>query len=189
MGDQPIFRPSCPAELPFYACDYGTRFLGCCADGAGDEVCATGCDNVRAATFDGNYYSSVTQNDCNDTGGHILWYTCEGTSPPFMGCCANNPCANGCRQEDLFAAQLSIDQKEKAAFSSILLEEPSGSQHQTGKIAGGVIGGLLFVGITISSLLLYRRRKLRIQIKDTAIGEGLKGILICQIFTVVRSHF
>ena len=179
MIDQPIFRPSCPSELPFYACDYSTRFLGCCADGTGDEVCTTGCTDVRPATFDGNYYSSVTHNDCNDTGGQVLWYTCEGTSPPFMGCCSGNACVDGCRQEDLFAARLSIDQKEKAAFSSILLEEPSGSQHKSGRIAGGVVGGLAFVAITIFSLLLYRRRNLRGRIPDKPSGEGLKGILIC----------
>lgn len=162
MSDQPHFNPHCNSNTSsaFYACDYGTRFLGCCGDGTGNEICASGCVDVQSATFDKHYYSSIPKNDCNSTEGQ--WYTCADTSPPFMGCCRSNPCAgNGCPQNDLVAARLSMDQKQKEAFSAFFITEPLVPQSHTGAIVGGAVGGLAIIVIVTCSLLWYRRRRSR----------------------------
>ena len=175
MSDQPIFQPQCPNGDPFYACDYGTRFLGCCANTTQDEACVRGCTSVEAASFDADFYSYVTQNDCDN----ILakWYTCAHTSPPFLGCCGVNPCSgNGCPQDALVPAQLSTIDAQKAAFSTILIEKPSESQKQTGAIAGGAVGGLVIVVILICSILLYRRKRLQQQkAKSSSKKNGFGG--------------
>ncbi len=158
MSEPPNFQLECPSEGgSFYACDYGTRFLGCCADTTKDQVCTGRCDDLRAATFDANYYNYVPPNDCGDFKSQ--WYTCASTIPPFMGCCRQNPCSgNGCPQDELTPAQLSTNETRKAAFSSVLIEKPSAAQEHIGAIAGGAAGGLAII-VTVTFIILWFRWK------------------------------
>lgn len=164
MSRQPVFNPYCPngdSFTAFYACDHGTRFLGCCADITGTEVCADGCTNVQPASFDKDYYDQVTRNGCQDSQGQ--WYTCQDTSTPFLGCCKSNPCSNnGCPEGDLVPAQLSRNQTEKAAFSTMLAEKSPAPERRVGAIIGGAVGGSSFV-IAACALFWFRKRKLRQQ--------------------------
>lgn len=163
MSDQTVFGLSCSNGEPFYACDYGTRFLGCCTRG-GVDVCANGCelDSLQAASFDQQYYSNITQNDCNTTIRAGEWYTCEDTAPPFLGCCASNACmyTGGCPDDQLVPAQLSGNETEIAPFLPILMRQNTATKSRTGAIIGGVVGGVVFA-ILIGFVVCYRIRKLR----------------------------
>lgn len=158
--DTPLFQPSCLGGGGFYACDWGTRFLGCCVNQTGEDACANGClsSNLRAASFNAEYYSHITRNDCN--ASYIgEWYTCQSTTYPFLGCCRENPCAiDGCRQTDLIPAELSRDQTEKAPFLPVLVEHPKPSaKRRTVAIAGATTGGLLIAIILVLGLLWCRK--------------------------------
>ena len=157
MTDQPIFAPFCPDNAPFYACDYGTRFLGCCADTAGTEVCAHGCSIVQTAGFVKDYYYQVTKNECQSSEGQ--WYTCQDTTSPFLGCCKTNPCSEGgCSDQDLVGARLSTNETQKAAFSTILAEGSSDSGKHTAATVGGVIGGTAVIIIACVAFWYYKRK-------------------------------
>lgn len=109
------FQPSCPAGGEFYACDYGSRFVGCCAS----KPCVNGCDSslLKPSSFQKEKYADIPGALCP---GGSLWYKCAGTTPPFMGCCKTNPCAqNGCPSEDLKAATLVSNPQEGLPYSPI----------------------------------------------------------------------
>ncbi|KAL6721164.1 hypothetical protein ACLMJK_000266 [Lecanora helva] len=79
-----------------------------------------------------------------------------------MGCCMINPCAgSGCPSDDLKPARLSTDPNQKAAFSDLLIENPSAPQNENGVIIGATIGGLAFTIIVICSLFWYYRKHFR----------------------------
>lgn len=163
MNDQTPFGLACPNGEPFYACDNGTRFLGCCAPQEAD-VCINGCrpDGLRAATFDQQYYSNITQNDCDTTMGPSEWYTCSSTTPPFLGCCSSNACANpnGCSKDRLVPAKLSINKSEKAPFLPIVAHDPTSVKSHSRTIVGGAIGGVT-AALLVICFVWVRVRKCR----------------------------
>ena len=113
-----------------------------------------GCDpaNLDPASFDANHYTNVGINEC-DPDDEGKWYVCEQTSPPFMGCCNDNPCnLNGCPQIALVAAKLSINETESSAFSSILIKEPSKNKTEVGLISGSTVGAFALVAIVLFSI-------------------------------------
>lgn len=187
MGDQPIFKPSCPNDVQFLACDYGTRFLGCCAGRTEEEVCANGCmpEDLESANFDQQYYSYMTPNECNSTLRAGEWYTCEQTSPPFLGCCATNACsnANGCPLTQLVPAQLSSNDTRAAPFSSIfsqqmvITNQTTSTKTRTSAIVGGAVGSAMFIAILVGSSLWYRIRNHRkSNIQEFRLENVTKGI-------------
>lgn len=181
MSDPALLQLSCPSGKRFYACDYGTRFLGCCTE-EGVDICVNGCriDFVEAATFNQQYYGNLTRNDCNTTVVAAEWYTCKDTSPPFIGCCSTDACmpSEGCPQDQLVPAQLSENVTEIAPFSSVLVRQPTAVKSLTGAIVGGVVGTV--VGAILIVLVVWCRiRKLRkIGTQQLNTKDDGKGITI-----------
>ncbi|KAB5532573.1 hypothetical protein GE09DRAFT_369997 [Coniochaeta sp. 2T2.1] len=111
------FGLSCPSGGSFYICQNNrTEFIGCCTidpcrDGSGS--CPQ--ENVRSSSLSADSYDVIAPQDCAaDTG---LWYTCKFNKPPFLGCCASNPCQSGaCQTEDLVPAKLSTDPDFREGF-------------------------------------------------------------------------
>ena len=116
----------CPSNSTFLACDYGTRFLGCCLSTlSSNEVCGTGCppSSLTQLSFEQEYSNQVTEGTCGSSEGK--WYTCPDSTPPFLGCCKSNPCqTGGCPAGDLVSAALSGDQAQQAAYQPVI-EGPS----------------------------------------------------------------
>ncbi|ORY68544.1 uncharacterized protein BCR38DRAFT_134054 [Pseudomassariella vexata] len=120
MSDNPIAKLglSCPNGGRFYICqDSDVRFLGCCdidpcADGSGD--CPS--SSLYGASFNKDSYNNVDAQDCISPYGSSTWWTCQNAKPPFIGCCLNNPCNDGCAEFDVLAARLSDDSSKAAPF-------------------------------------------------------------------------
>lgn len=104
------FGLSCPSGGSFYICQNNTtEFIGCCTidpcrDGSGSCPQA----NLRNASFSADTYDELKPQECtNSSGLSGLWYTCKYDNPPFMGCCASNPCdLKACPATDLVPAKL-----------------------------------------------------------------------------------
>ena len=109
---------TCPLNVTFYACDFGERFLGCCANGSPADTCTTGCpqEDLLPASFEKEYYDYTTSAACTQGS----WWSCENTSPPFLGCCLSNPCLSGCPATDLRAAIFSPNQTDNPLYSANL---------------------------------------------------------------------
>ncbi len=109
----------CPKGSDFYAIgDKSPGYFGCCELDPNDSS-QGGCpaDLMQPATFDGDAYNKIPAQSCVGNDEDTLWYTCAGTTPPFMGCCAQNPCAKGsCPTDDLRPARLSDNKKNAAIF-------------------------------------------------------------------------
>ncbi|KAB5523895.1 hypothetical protein GE09DRAFT_483272 [Coniochaeta sp. 2T2.1] len=122
------FGLSCPSGGSFYICQNNkTEFIGCCTidpcrDGSGS--CPQ--ENVRSSSFSADSYDVIAPQDCAaDTG---LWYTCKFNKPPFLGCCASNPCQSGaCPTEDLVPAKLSTDPDFRDGFLGTATNSTSAS--------------------------------------------------------------
>ncbi|MCJ1419886.1 hypothetical protein MMC32_006242 [Xylographa parallela] len=93
------FDPSCPTGGSFFACDYGSMFVGCCTgdNPCGDAGCSAG--DLQPASFVASAYGTFADQLCN---AGSQWYTCAGANPSFMGCCQSDACSNnGCPAQDL----------------------------------------------------------------------------------------
>ena len=163
----PAFYPSCPYKNDtFYACDYGSRFLGCCnLDSNIDSVayvCNNGCPKQIPASFEAQYYNDISISNCSSGSD---WYVCEYTKPAFFGCYKSKACANdtGCPSGDLTSAILSTDEAAKAPWYPIASRTSTTSSHRyaAGAVVGGVIG--IFCGVLLAylcrGLFVYHRRK------------------------------
>lgn len=111
-----FFAPSCPSGGNFYVCTTGARFVGCCTfNPCNDHGCES--TDLRPASFDLRKYGMFADQTCsgNNPG---RWYVCTDTNPPFMGCCATNPCSGGagCLSQNLIAGKLSSDSVSAADF-------------------------------------------------------------------------
>ncbi|KAL6704517.1 hypothetical protein ACN47E_008146 [Coniothyrium glycines] len=87
----------CPAGGKWYACETGTKFIGCCLS----DPCKNGCfaDQLRPAGVSTTIYNQYPGGSC---GGNTDFWTCLA-APTFWGCCNSDPCQNNstCRQGDL----------------------------------------------------------------------------------------
>jgi len=95
LGIRQAFGPYCPSGGNWYACSSGSLFVGCCRINPCVADCPAG--DLEPASFDPAFYGQFPDAEC--VAGQ--WYTCSGTTPPFMGCCKSNPCQNGCPTGDL----------------------------------------------------------------------------------------
>ncbi|KAF3354168.1 3-hydroxy-3-methylglutaryl-coenzyme A reductase [Verticillium dahliae VDG1] len=99
---------SCPEGGHFYICEGdATEFIGCCNSnpcGDNDGNCPT--SDLRVSSFSSNRYANIPAQSCDDARGARIWWTCRDNKPPFLGCCASNPCGEGCPQDHLIAAVL-----------------------------------------------------------------------------------
>ncbi|CZT20509.1 uncharacterized protein RCC_06369 [Ramularia collo-cygni] len=176
---------SCTLGGKFYACASGSRFVGCCTTNpCGTTSCSAG--HLVATSFDPAAYDVFVDQQCS--GG--LFFTCSNISPPFWGCCKNNPCVNGqCSATDLAAAFLSSNPTDAAPFLALndtvgLSTTPTASHSPSalstqdspvstaskspshvGAIVGGAIAGFaVLAALTISLLwLLHRRRDVKVE--------------------------
>lgn len=120
-------RLSCPYGGTFFVCEHNTtEFIGCCTsdpchDGRG--TCSN--ENLRNSSFSHDSFAAIMPQDCSDSSAS--WYTCNFTSPPFLGCCKTDPCAAPCVSADLTPAKLSSDVAARSAF----LTEPLSTSSQT----------------------------------------------------------
>lgn len=109
-------RLSCPYGGTFFVCENNTtEFVGCCTsdpchDGRG--TCSN--ENLRTTSFSHDSFAAIMPQDCSDSSAS--WYTCNFTSPPFLGCCKTDPCAAPCVSADLTPAKLSRDVVARSAF-------------------------------------------------------------------------
>ncbi|KAJ6789764.1 hypothetical protein PWT90_06785 [Aphanocladium album] len=112
------FGLQCLDKSTLYASSNTTAYLGCCTvDPAttDDGICPD--DKIRPATFDPDAYSKILSQECMGHDANVMWYTCSGTAPPFLGCCAVNPCAKGsCPQAALKPARLSSNERNASSF-------------------------------------------------------------------------
>lgn len=76
----------------------------------------TGCQagSLAPSSFDPSQYSILIDQEC-DAG---LYYKCNFTTPTFLGCCQDNPCAAG-SCSDLAGAFLSNNPTDAAQFLSL----------------------------------------------------------------------
>ncbi|KAM5345200.1 hypothetical protein ACJ41O_011062 [Fusarium nematophilum] len=147
----------CPFGGNFYICrNSPTRFIGCCSSnpcGSRKGLCPD--EHLRPASFEAEQHNQILDQACISDNRDVRWYSCAGTTPPFLGCCAVNPCARGrCPDKQLRAAKLS-DRDENA--EALLDGGPEAApEPRPGSGSGdGTGGGTLTVTVPNASWTTY----------------------------------
>jgi hypothetical protein len=164
---------TCPSSGKYYICkDSEFQFVGCCST----DPCANKgrCpdDKHFPSSFSPQVYSEIPPQQCDPAKPKGLWYSCTGTSPPFLGCCASNPCQQGrCPTKDLVQGKLSNITANAAVFldgdtPSTPTPTPSQPPAQAGglsqpAIIGISVGGALVLVFILGALLQFCRLKRR----------------------------
>lgn len=186
-----VFEPSCPAGGEFYACDYGSRFVGCCTV----EPCVNGCaeTQLKPASFLKEKYKDVTGALCP---GESNWWTCAGTTPPFLGCCKSNPCTqNGCPSKDLMAAILSPARSEALPYSPIANPSLTASTVSSSVSTASLSTATLLPStarlptatpLPSESTPLSTKTRTLGGIIGGAVGGGFLLVLVCVVFFLYR---
>ncbi|ROW15083.1 hypothetical protein VPNG_03412 [Cytospora leucostoma] len=88
------FGLSCPYGGSFFICEGAqTQFLGCCTeDPCAGDVGHCHQTSLRYSSFSKDRYLNIKRENCAYPYDWNTWWTCQGAQPPFMGCCASNPC-------------------------------------------------------------------------------------------------
>ncbi|POR39557.1 Uncharacterized protein TPAR_00259 [Tolypocladium paradoxum] len=133
-GPEKRLGTACPNGGKFYVCeDKPARFVGCCTTNPCDTkngVCPQ--EKLQTATFNKDVYDKIPAQECMGDGNNTLWYTCAYSVPPFMGCCAENPCRpSGCSLDALRPAMLSNDRDAAAAFLPMPVSSSTQSRAST----------------------------------------------------------
>ena len=174
---QATLGTTCKGGGSFYVCDKKpSKFIGCCSVDAcktDDGVCPD--DKLLYTSYDKFSHNLILAQDCLSDKPEVQWYTCGDIETPFMGCCSTNACRkDGCPKDKIFAAALSDDKENAAAF----LPSASASASATGTpdddndgsgdggLSKGAVGGIA-AGASIAALLIIgglvlfflRRRK------------------------------
>ncbi|ROT38237.1 hypothetical protein SODALDRAFT_324637 [Sodiomyces alkalinus F11] len=162
---------SCPEGGQFYVCaGKETEFLGCCTS----DPCTDSADghcpirDLRPASFDPDRYANIPRQSCDDARSHRIWWTCRTNDPPFLGCCASDPCGEGCPSDHLVQAVLSEDEDSRLPFvpeeattssptssptaSPSPSDEPSDPSGSSGLPTGAIVG--IAIGGALALLLL-----------------------------------
>lgn len=147
---------ACPAGGFPYICEgNATEFIGCCAS----DPCANGqgeCPvaDLRTTSFSRDAYASIPEQNCSDPRGAAVWYTCKFNTPPFLGCCASNPCLDeneSCPQSNLLPAKLSSDPTNRAFFTA--QGDGGSSQLHHGLSTGAIVGIAIGVSVIVIALV------------------------------------
>ncbi|KUM56900.1 hypothetical protein ACN42_g10296 [Penicillium freii] len=134
---------SCPKGGAWYVCPDEPQFVGCCSQDPCTNVDANSTSpcpgsNLYSASYDPLIHEEIPANACIDGG---KWFTCAGTNPPFIGCCASDPCKNpdhtGCPDDDLLPAAWS-----KSRPGQFALFQDEGTADDDG-LSGGAIAGIV----------------------------------------------
>ncbi|KAI0540634.1 hypothetical protein GGR58DRAFT_121225 [Xylaria digitata] len=180
------FGLTCPVNGTFYICqDSPTRFIGCCTVDPCTSEYEGECPSSKlfAASFSSTSGAHFLPQSCASPYNSSIWYTCDHTRPPFLGCCTNNPCSsNGCLTGHLFPARLSDDPGNASQFllpenttdpsvtgTSIVpvgTDSPSpspdstaGGSERAGLIAGIAVAGVVILLLVIAAYLWVKQRK------------------------------
>ncbi|OJJ94913.1 hypothetical protein ASPACDRAFT_127838 [Aspergillus aculeatus ATCC 16872] len=181
-GSSPDCNFTCPNGGSWFVCDTAPYFVGCCASDPCNNTTSPACPSLYAASFNGAIFDEILPNRCLDNPSSD-WYTCNGTSPKFLGCCSSNPCSDGCPDDDLLpaawssssAGQLKLFQDNASATATATASptststqtsspENSSSHHSSlsgGAIAGIAIGAAALVAIIVFAIFFLRRRRRR----------------------------
>ncbi|KAL4968113.1 uncharacterized protein BDV14DRAFT_8622 [Aspergillus stella-maris] len=160
---------TCPRGGTWYVCPDEPYFVGCCSsDPCTNSNTTSPCPDVYAASYDagafgGTIFDSIRPNTCIDRP-NTNWFTCNFTSPPFIGCCASNPCSEGCPDDDVLQASWSSSRNDQYQLFRDLESDnddtDSGSDGLSGgAIAGIVVGVVCGVAILAAALWFWRRKK------------------------------
>lgn len=128
---------SCPKSGSFYICpDMKHEFLGCCSvDPCTEErngVCPDA--NLQVASFSSDKWENLPAQSCDVASQEALFYTCAAITPPFIGCCASNPCRNnGCPEGKLRPAVLNKIAGEEWKRTYLLNPNGSGISYNSTK--------------------------------------------------------
>lgn len=164
--DLEALQASCPKEGSFYVCeDKPVRFVGCCTvDPCKTETGVCPDASLRATSFSTYSYNQLLPQECVSKAPEVQWFTCAAIDVPFMGCCASNPCSDGCPRADLSAARLSDDDTEAALFlpEDHDSNDDDGGELSTGAIAGIAVGAVA-VGLIVAGLTWWFMRRRRQQ--------------------------
>ncbi|KAI3393010.1 hypothetical protein diail_4889 [Diaporthe ilicicola] len=179
------FGLSCPYGGTFYICkDAKSQFLGCCTE----DPCADGTgycpqNALRYSSYSQDSYRSIPQENCVAPHNESTWYTCSSAVPPFMGCCASNPCTNeGCPEEDLLAARVDDDPTNAAPF--LTATSTSNASSSSGKVSGGLktqaivgiaVGSALAVLIAAAIVFCFYKRREKKRRDELAAGGQQNG--------------
>ncbi|KAF4339848.1 hypothetical protein FBEOM_6217 [Fusarium beomiforme] len=110
---------SCPYGGSFYICNADQDpFIGCCTInpcGARKGLCPD--PHLRSSSFNAKIQHEFHPQACINDNVDVRWYTCAGTTVPFLGCCVVDPCIRGsCPQKDLRAAKLGDNSNNAQEF-------------------------------------------------------------------------
>ncbi|KAH7171348.1 hypothetical protein EDB81DRAFT_877344 [Dactylonectria macrodidyma] len=171
------FGLSCSDGGSFYICEGAAiEFIGCCTvDPCADDsgVCPDG--KLRASTFNKDSYEDLPTQECAEADVASLWYTCAFNTPPFLGCCAENPCATGsCSRSNVTSAVLSSNESNRLDFlepdgadssttssasasasTSAAADNDGGSGLSTGVVAG-IAAGAAAIGLLLLGFLIWK---------------------------------
>lgn len=186
---------TCPSGGTWYVCPDEPYFLGCCSsDPCTSSNTTSPCPDVYAAAFKPSVFNSISPNTCINAPSN-KWYTCNHTSPPFLGCCASNPCdqTHGCPKDDILASSWSQSRNDQFALfkdgddggESGESGDSEGTSLSGGAIAGIVVGCVAGVAILIFAVwFLLRRRK-----KRQAPVEGTPAIAVSQMQSMYPEEY
>ncbi|XXH05154.1 ribosomal protein S7A [Hypoxylon texense] len=121
---------SCPSKGQFYVCETAAvRFIGCCTVNPCEDGSGSCPQSALAPTsFSSDHYDAIPPQNCAAPSNSSHWFTCQGSTPPFLGCCSINPCQNdGCPTASLLPATLSDDAGNAQIFLSNTSSSPSSS--------------------------------------------------------------
>lgn len=170
---------SCPDSGSFYICQGAqTQFIGCCTvDPCADDTGDCPQDSLRYSSYSKDNYVSIPAENCASPHNSSSWYTCANADPPFIGCCASNPCNAGCSTDDLLAARIDDDPSNASVFltptttgasssstGSAASSSASGDNDSTSLSTGAIVGvaiGSSFAALIAAIVLFfcYKRRE------------------------------
>ena len=152
-----------------YACDKGSRFVGCCTTDPCSNGCAQG--NIRPGAYNITHYGEWPDATC---GTASTFYSCSA-GPSFWGCCKINACQATppaiCPSGDLVPAFMDRPEQFKAYVDANTTPDTS-SKSNTGAIVGGVVGGVFVIGIIGAIILFVLRRR-----RNRKRGEGAAAMV------------
>lgn len=187
------FGLSCPRGGKFYSLsckDAHIQFIGCCTEDPcidGTGICRQSA--LRYSSYSKDTYLKIDAQSCVAPYNKTSWYTCSSANPPFIGCCASDPCnSEGCPEEDLLAARVSDNATEAAPFLTSTSTSDASSSGGSGSgglskgaVAGIAVGSALAVLIVVGILFFfYRRREKRkpdeLAAKAQSNADGTPGV-------------
>ncbi|EQK98081.1 hypothetical protein G6O67_006219 [Ophiocordyceps sinensis] len=180
----------CPGTTTFHVCtDKPSRFVGCCAV----DPCGTRDGNCPQASLDATSFHKLSYPDVpgqacvNKKAGGGLWYACADLLPPFLGCCAIDPCrTGGCPSSSLRAAALSDNKTAAAIFLGEKIPASSSSARSSatssatgaargdadgpglsnGAVAGISVGASVVAILLMAGLVFWLRKRFEVKRKQ-----------------------